>query len=1408
MSYNTRIRTKTTDNLGRDVEVRLKQRDWQGGVTDYIAGYPPFEVEQGSNNTSPFTEFKPSQIVYYLNIRSKGELDFILSGSETDFKIEVLIGNPVVERYEAFVFNDMYEESRNTYPQSVSLTGGDALGRLADLDYDFAEGRRPMIEVVRNCLNAGGQDFPIAVSDDLSEDTMTGDPWGVTDVDDREFVDRNFEPLDCATVLRELLKSKGCSICQATGDDGELYWFIHRRQDLIQENITCVKYVAGSQDGTVTIPGKVAADKAITGVSLRKKRGYRKIERNYDHGFSSANVIKNGDFSASGEEDTDARFWEQINNDGNLTRRTEVEVGQWRRRSDGAFVRGEPIPVDPVSGSYIMGAARVPLGQTPSVLRSSKRGLVVSSVDSRVNVNFRYYVTVLDDIPFDDVVRADTGATRLAQGTGAVRVLLEGDSDTKVYNNASGNWETDTGQNTFLLAGAALSGEWATLMLDTAPIPNAGDVFIEVVGPSITSDLDEMGVTVSDVPSVFYDAFNVKITPDITSRSTDAESTKFVASVATESTKKHDEVTTIVGDGPFGFNSSTLSHNGVVTESWGGRILEHAVNRSQMAQLRSQNEVLDGTFIQPFSIYRAVEYKGKTYIPNYLRISNVREGYYEGEIEEYKFDASSITFDFIEDISETRDRTTPDSLSGGDAESPVNIVESIDGVFGQISTGVNLKIEDSILDTEDLLSLTGIDAGNLQVRTGLIDQTLGNLNIKSTGDITLNANEGAGDVYLNGEVIKVDKQLSTADSIILINADDPGTSMTPEYAGLEINNPGGNNFFHAFRRDDEQIVIGDAGTPVADWQPLLTRENSPIDKGLVVFNQSSLQGTTSVGLKFDDDTLFFPNAQTIGDVFHPDFASGWAGSNWQITPLGYIAGESLFLRGTLTVNELVFNRIHAVDGEMIISPGRGKIESVSGNDITLYDPSETGVTSFATDDIVIVQRVNPDHATTVKRLVRRVLSVDNENSIITVTTTGIDNPVDVGVFAEGDTIVVIGNTTNPERRDSIVLSASSAEGNAPPYQRFLSGVDSWAAWTSSDKIAAQIGNLSGLPMANSSFGLYGREFDFISGGDYWRTSDNSFRFGGDFGIYYNEEKEVIDDSEEVLNLSEKTTDGRVTVGSDFHVRGDAIIDGNAIIRGSVTTTALNFSPLISADGTGDIVATINASSEGLQITGSKIELNGDTTVFGDFEVSGGNITGGLIKSTDGSLVFNLNENILRASKLVIKSGSGGFMEADFFLDSIDHQLSVGSVFSVDGGAGTGNISGILTIGENGKLRTFDDETVFDEDGIRFNLPEEIGVKTSLLWGASIGENTAYIGAKGGGTTPTLEYRSAVHDFRNRDGSQVFGIIGGTDDVMNIRTDKLTVDPERLPKNITSVAIGEAYLQDTGSDYYEIRIRSN
>lgn len=86
------------------------------------------------------------------------------------------------------------------------------------------------------------------------------------------------------------------------------------------------------------------------------------------------------------------------------------------------------------------------------------------------------------------------------------------------------------------------------------------------------------------------------------------------------------------------------------------------------------------------------------------------------------------------------------------------------------------------------------------------------------------------------------------------------------------------------------------------------------------------------------------------------------------------------------------------------------------------------------------------------------------------------------------------------------------------------------------------------------------------------------------------------------HIATKIGAGQVIVKGTFTVLdwatdGTTEIDGGNITTSTVTLDTINFVPLVSTSGTGDIVATINASTEGLTIDADKISVNVGKSIF-------------------------------------------------------------------------------------------------------------------------------------------------------------------------------------------------------------------
>ena len=192
------------------------------------------------------------------------------------------------------------------------------------------------------------------------------------------------------------------------------------------------------------------------------------------------------------------------------------------------------------------------------------------------------------------------------------------------------------------------------------------------------------------------------------------------------------------------------------------------------------------------------------------------------------------------------------------------------------------------------------------------------------------------------------------------------------------------------------------------------------------------------------------------------------------------------IRGTLSVYELLIQQIRATNGAVFVTSA-AKVESSSGlssgdnvGTITFEDPSGNNICPFVSGDFIMAQRIVPGALVAanaaggatdvIKKLVYRVASVSGRQ--VTTETAYYTNTT---APAAGDDFVRIGNAINSARRGGIYLT--SDDSNAP-FMDIFDGVDSYAAWHSTDKTKTRVGNLAGLSFGGSSlsgYGLFGEQ---------------------------------------------------------------------------------------------------------------------------------------------------------------------------------------------------------------------------------------------------------------------------------------------------------------------------------------------
>ena len=181
--------------------------------------------------------------------------------------------------------------------------------------------------------------------------------------------------------------------------------------------------------------------------------------------------------------------------------------------------------------------------------------------------------------------------------------------------------------------------------------------------------------------------------------------------------------------------------------------------------------------------------------------------------------------------------------------------------------------------------------------------------------------------------------------------------------------------------------------------------------------------------------------------------------------------------------------------------------------------------------------------------------------------------------------------------------------------------------------------------------------------------------------------EVYDIQQFGQHLATQIGAGQVTVLGGFTVRdwitgGETTIDGANIETGTLTLGTLNFVALTSSGDTGEIVATINASTEGagVRITGDRITLDGDVICTGDFEVLGSIKTGetlivyGDISAGGGKVNINSTGIWIDAGVYLQVRDTGGGAEGTFgggtgfaFLSAVDTLLISAPETLIDAG---------------------------------------------------------------------------------------------------------------------------------------------
>ncbi len=199
---------------------------------------------------------------------------------------------------------------------------------------------------------------------------------------------------------------------------------------------------------------------------------------------------------------------------------------------------------------------------------------------------------------------------------------------------------------------------------------------------------------------------------------------------------------------------------------------------------------------------------------------------------------------------------------------------------------------------------------------------------------------------------------------------------------------------------------------------------------------------------------FLCSAKKAGEEYIEHFLSGFAGYGWKIWE--YTVGkwmleiDSLRVRGTMTVYEMIISKIRAIIGALAISQAQGKIKTVSmSDDGTEYMITIEGDMSFQDKDFIRCQTF-----TNSEKLYHVEISYIESNSIIHIPVTEFAEYTSIPEV--GDEIIQFGNEENTARQSAIYIHADEQD---QPAIDVMFGINS-KDWTNCVKIRVG-GNIPG-----------------------------------------------------------------------------------------------------------------------------------------------------------------------------------------------------------------------------------------------------------------------------------------------------------------------------------------------------------
>ncbi len=441
------------------------------------------------------------------------------------------------------------------------------------------------------------------------------------------------------------------------------------------------------------------------------------------------------------------------------------------------------------------------------------------------------------------------------------------------------------------------------------------------------------------------------------------------------------------------------------------------------------------------------------------------------------------------------------------------------------------------------------------------------------------------------------------DTIVKVNTHGLGIGATPTNNnrlmvkadgnddGISLFDASDNRIFKVFQQttDVGRMLLRGNGQNVVDL-------GDGADESFIDVGQLGIGVRSSLGAELDVSG----SIQLNGNFGNETFTTGFGGAGFRIgkdaTNLYEGEFDNLFVRGRMTVFELLINQIRASNGAVYVSDA-AKVESVTPVNATTFKLNfDTGSGyghPFQANDLLKAQRFNGSGVYVSRMTVTGIAGTNG----LTASLQGGDTPP-----SGGFEFVRVGNTNDTDRQGAIYLTNSD---NGAPFMDVYDGVTSHVFPTGSQYLKVRVGKLDGVSsptftIPDNTYGFYASGSVFLEG------SVNAT--SGSIGSF------IIDNTE--IKDKEGT--------ADLRLKSSGQITGSKVLFDGGKVGGFDINDISISDADKNLVI----SSSG-QITGSKVLFtNGN---IGGFALDAHSLTTTGVEINDITHTTSINNNNYKVS---------------------------------------------------------------------------------------------------------------------------------------------------------------------------------